>query len=114
MIPVRGLFSGLRLKDPHDHIAKLRYVYKICVGIPDLDMNVIGLRVFSLSLIGNAAIWFAELPYISIYTWNKLRDVFLAKYYLVSKKLNHKDKTNNFVALLGESVSNPWDSLLCL
>ena len=27
----------------------------------------------------------------------------------VSKKLNHKDRVNNFVALPGESVSSSWD-----
>ena len=35
--------------------------------------------------------------------------MFLAKYYPVSQKLNHKDKVNNFVALPGESVSSAWD-----
>ena len=44
---------------------------------PDLDLDVIGLRVFPLSLTGEAAIWFTELPYNSIFTWNQLRDVFL-------------------------------------
>ena len=62
-------------------------------------MNVIGLRVLPLLLRGDAAIWFAELPYNRIYSWDKLRDVFLVRYYLVSKKLSHKDKGNNFVAL---------------
>ena len=33
----------------------------------------------------------------------------LARYYLVSKKLNNKDKVNNFVALPGKSVSSSWD-----
>ena len=74
-----------------------------------MDLDVIGLRVFSHSLIGEVAIWFTELPYNSIFTWNKLRDVFLARYYLVSKKLNHKYRVNNFVALPGESVSSSWD-----
>ena len=27
----------------------------------------------------------------------------------MSKKLNHKDRVNNFVALPGESVSSSWD-----
>ena len=27
----------------------------------------------------------------------------------MSKKLNHNDKVNNFVALTGESVSSSWD-----
>ncbi|XP_069148170.1 uncharacterized protein [Solanum lycopersicum] len=82
---------------------------KSCVGRPDLDLDVIGHRMFPLSLTGEAAIWFTELPYNSILTWNQLRDVFLARYYRVSKKLNHKDRVNNFVALPGESVSSSWD-----
>ena len=68
--------------------------------------DVIGIRVFPLSLMGEAAIWFTELSYNSIFTWNKLRDIFLARYYPVSKKQNHKDRVNNFVALPGESVSS--------
>ena len=62
-------------------------------------MNVIGLRVFPLSLTGEATIWFTELPYNSIYSWDQLRDVFLAWYYPVSKKLNYKNRVNNFVEL---------------
>ena len=74
-----------------------------------MDLDVIGLRVFPLSLTGEAAIWFTELPYNSIFTWNQLRDAFLARYYPVSKKLNHIDRVNNFVALQGESISSSWD-----
>ena len=74
-----------------------------------MDFDVIGLKVFPLSLTGEAAMLFTELPYNSIFTWNQLRDVFLARYYLVSKKLNHKDRVNNFVALPGELVSCSWD-----
>ena len=72
-----------------------------------MDLDVIGLRVFPLSLMEGAAIWFTELPY-KIFTWNQLRDVFLARYYPVAKKLNHKDRVKNFVALPRESVSSSW------
>ena len=48
MLTTRGLFSGLPSEDPHAYIAKVRAVCKICVGRPDLDLDVIGLRVFSL------------------------------------------------------------------
>ena len=65
-------------------------------------MDVIGLRVFPLSLMGEAAIWFTEIPYNSIFTWNELRDIFIVRYYPVSKKLNHKDRVNNFVSLPGK------------
>ena len=79
---------------------------KRCVERPDLDLDVIGLRVFSLLLTGETTIWFTEPPYNSIFTWNQLRDVFLARYYPVSKKITHKERVNNFVALPGESVSS--------
>ena len=87
---------------------------KSCVGRPDLDLDVIGLKVFPLSLTGKTAIWFTELPYDLIFTWNQLRDIFLARYYPISMKLNNKDKLNNFGALPGESVSSFWDRLTSL
>ena len=80
MLTARGLFSRLPSEDPHAHIAKVRAVCKSCVGRPDLDLDVIGIRVFPLSLTGETTIWFTEIPYNSIFTWNQLRDVFLARY----------------------------------
>ena len=50
MLTSRSLFSGLPSEDPHAHIAKVRVVCKSYVGRPDLDLDVIGLRVFPLSL----------------------------------------------------------------
>ncbi|XP_069147993.1 uncharacterized protein [Solanum lycopersicum] len=99
MLTTSGLFSGLPCENAHAHIAKVRAVCKSCVRRLDLDLDVIELRVFHISLTEEAAIWFIELPYNSIFTWNNLRDIFIAHYYLVSKKLNHKDRVNNFVAL---------------
>ncbi len=101
MPTMRGLFSTSASEDPHGHMTKLKSVCKSCVGRPELDMDIIGLRVLLVSLIG-FVVWFTELLYNSIYTWEQLRDAFLSKYFLVSKKLNHKDKLNNFVILPGE------------
>ena len=67
------------------------------MGSPDLDMNFIRLQVFPLSLTEYAAVWFSEVTYNSINTWDLLRDVFLENYDRVSNKINHKNKVNNFV-----------------
>lgn len=74
-----------------------------------MDMNNIVLGVFPLSLTRDVAIWFTELPYDSIYILDQLRDVFLERYYIVSRKLNYKYESNNFVELTGESVSSSWE-----
>ena len=58
---------------------------------------------------GESTIWFLELPYNSIYIWEKLRDVFLTTYYPVSKYHNHIYRVNNFVTLPGESFCISWD-----
>ena len=68
MLTARGVFLGLPLEDPHAHIAKLRSVCKSYIGRPDLDMDVIVLRMLSLTLMGETKIWFTEWPYNSIYT----------------------------------------------
>lgn len=81
---------------------------KLC-GESRLRYEIFGLRVFPLSLAGDAAVRFTKQPYNFIYTCDQLRDVFLAKYYSMSKKLNHKDKVNKFVPLRGESVRSSCD-----
>jgi len=112
MITARVLFFGMASKDLHCHMDKLRSVYKSFVRRPEFDMNVRGLRVFPLSLTEDAAVWFSELPYNSIHTWDQLHKVFMAMFFLLSKKLNHKDKLNFFVELSGECVSSSWDEFI--
>jgi len=78
MLTERGLFSGMASEDPHGHMAKLRSVCKSCVGRPELDMDVIGLRVFPLSLTGDAAVWFTEI-HITRFTLGSIEEGILGK-----------------------------------
>ena len=80
-----------------------------CLGRPNIDLNIIRQKVFPLLYSGDAKIWFTKLPYNYIFTWDYLKDVLLARYYLVSKKFSNKDRLNNFVALLEELVSRSWN-----
>ena len=62
MLTGRGSFSGLPSEDLYAQISKVREVFKSCVARPDLNMHVIGLRVFPLSLTGEAVIWLLSSP----------------------------------------------------
>ena len=48
ILTARSLFYGIPSEDPHAHIAKVRAVCTSCVGRPDLNMDVIGLRLSPL------------------------------------------------------------------
>lgn len=54
-------------------------------------------------------VWFSNISYNSIHTWDQLHQVFLAWYFPLSKNLNHKDKLNNFVELPAEFISSSSD-----
>lgn len=57
IVTVRGLFLGRLSVNPDAHIDKLRSLCQSFVGRLDMDINVIGLRVFPLSLTKDVAIW---------------------------------------------------------
>lgn len=80
MLTTRGLVSAIPLEDLYGQMDKLRSACMSCVGRTELDMNVIGLRVISLSLTDDAAVWFSKIPYNSIHTWDHLHNVFMEKY----------------------------------
>lgn len=79
------------------------------VAPSDLDMDVIALKVFPVSLIGDATIWFSTPPYNSITTWDGLHRVFLAKYFSILKKMKLKDKIHNFMDTPRELISDAWE-----
>ena len=49
MLIARGLFSGLPSKDIDAHISRLRLLRMIFEGSPDINLDVIWLRVFPLT-----------------------------------------------------------------
>lgn len=79
MLTTRVLFGGITSENLHGHMDKLRSVCKSCVRRPELNMDVIGLRVLHLSLIRDDAVWFSELLFNSIHTWDQLNKMFIHK-----------------------------------
>jgi len=54
MLTSRWLSIGLPSEDSYAHLSKVKSVCMSSVGGQDLDMDVIGLRVFPLSLTSDA------------------------------------------------------------
>lgn len=80
MLTTRGFLWSSIGRSTWSH-GKLRSVCKSCVRRPELDMDVIGFKVFPLSLTGDVTVWFVELSYKSIHTWDQLHRVFIANYF---------------------------------
>lgn len=93
MLTTMGFFERMPSEDPHAHNSQDEVCVQELCGRPDLDMNVIMLRVVPVSLMEEAAIWFTKFTYNSIYTLDQLKDVFRSQYYSVSKKLNNNNRT---------------------
>lgn len=50
MLQNHGLFAGLPSEDPHSHLHNVAFVCKSEMGTQNLSMDIVGLRVFLLSL----------------------------------------------------------------
>lgn len=61
----------------------------ICLSqeIPRVSQTTMRLRLFPLSLIGEATNWFQKMPYDSIKIWTKLKDSFLQWFFKGSKDM---------------------------
>ncbi|TMW97799.1 hypothetical protein EJD97_004963 [Solanum chilense] len=81
--------------------------------LPPLPHGHIFMITSSLMQMFTARALFSKLPYEDphdhIAKLRLLMNVFLARYYPVPRKLNHKDRVNNFVALPEELISSSLD-----
>ncbi|XP_049360697.1 uncharacterized protein LOC125825395 [Solanum verrucosum] len=79
-------------EDLHSHMAKLRIVCKSCLRRPELDMDVIGLRVFLLSLTGDSAVcsWDRFTVFIRSVPNHRIDDESLKEYFYRGQDENGK------------------------
>ncbi|KAH0735413.1 hypothetical protein KY285_011120 [Solanum tuberosum] len=71
-------------------------------GIPGVSQTAMRLKLFPLSLTGEATNWMNELPNDSIRTWTELKLSFLERFYPESKELQKKDKIGAHKQLSGK------------
>ncbi|XP_015165478.1 uncharacterized protein [Solanum tuberosum] len=73
-----------------------------------LSQTTLRLRLFPLSLIGEATNWLNEMPDDSIRTWIELKEAFLERFFPESKEMEMKDEISAHKQLPGEAMHGTW------
>ncbi|PHT51635.1 Pentatricopeptide repeat-containing protein [Capsicum baccatum] len=95
LLQLKGLFCGLAGDDPNMHLINFISTCK-SFDNPGVGQNTIRLRLFPLSLSGEATRWLNGLTPDSITNWRQLKDAFLERFFPPSKRAQSRDEISNF------------------
>ncbi|PHT29434.1 hypothetical protein CQW23_30970 [Capsicum baccatum] len=108
LLQLKGLFGGLACDDLNMHLINF---ISICKSFdnPGVGQNAIRLRLFPLSLSGEATLWLNGLTPNSITNWRQLKDAFLERFFPPSKRAQLRDEISNFRQLPTEALYETWE-----
>jgi len=107
LLNLKGMFNGAAGNDANQHLMNFVGIYK-SQEIPGVSQTTMRLRLFPLSLTGEATNWLNETHDDSIKTWTELKEAFLERFFLESKKLQMKDEISAHKQLPGEAMHDIW------
>ena len=108
LIHLLPTFHGLAGEDPHKHLKELHVV---CMSMKPTGVteDQIKLRAFPFSLKDSAKDWLYYLLSRSIKTWNKMKRLFLEKYFPASRVANIRKEICSVRQHNGESLHEYWE-----
>ena len=111
LVPLLPTYHGMENENPYTH---LRDFEEVCTTFKEgmMDMDLLKLKAFPLTLKDKAKIWLNSLRPRTIRNWAELQAEFLKKFFSAHKTNNLKRKIYTFAAHDGEKFYQCWERFL--
>ena len=111
LVPLLPTYHGMENENPYTHI---RDFEKVCTTFKEgmMDMDLVKLKAFPLTLKDKAKIWLNSLRPRTIRNWAKLQAEFLKKFFSAHKTNNLKRQIYTFAAQDGERFYQCWERFM--
>ena len=111
LVPLLPTYHGMENENPYTHI---RDFEEVCTIFKEgmMDMDLLKLKAFPLTLKDKAKIWFNSLRPRTIRNWDELQAEFLKKFFSTHKTNNLKRQIYTFAAHDGERFYQCWERFM--
>ena len=111
LVPLLSTYHGMENENPYTHI---RDFEEVCTTFKEgmMDMDLLKLKAFPLTLIDKAKIWLNSLRPRTIRNWAELQAEFLKKFFSTHKTNNLKRQIYTFAAQDGERFYQCWERFM--
>ena len=111
LVPLLPTYHGMENENPYTH---LRDFEEVCTTFKEgmMDMDLLKLKAFPLTLKDKAKIWLNSLRPRTIRNWAELQAEFLKKFFNAHKTNNLKRQIYTFAAHEGEKFYQCWERFL--
>ena len=111
LVPLLPTYHGMENENPYTH---LRDFEEVCTTFKEgmMDMDLLKLKAFPLTLKDKAKIWLNSLRPRTIRNWAELQAEFLKKFFSAHKTNNLKRKIYTFAAHEGEKSYQCWERFM--
>ena len=111
LVPLLPTYHGMENENPYTH---LRDFEEVCTTFKEgmMDMDLLNLKAFPLTLKDKAKIWLNSLRPRTIRNWAELQAEFLKKFFSAHKTNNLKRQIYTFAAHEGEKFYQCWERFL--
>ena len=111
LVPLLPTYHGMENENPYTHI---RDFEEVCTTFKEgmMDMDLLKLKAFPLTLKDKAKIWLNSLRPRTIRNWAELQAEFLKKFFSTHKTNNLKRQIYTFAAHDGERFYQCWERFM--